>query len=425
MALGIFLLSLAGFMFLGMPIAFALILTGVTLMWHLDFFDAQLIAQNLINGADSFPLMAVPFFILAGEIMNAGGISKRIINLAISCVGHRRGGLGYVAIIAAVILASLSGSAIADTAALATLLLPMMRNNGYPIGRSAGLIAAGGIIAPIIPPSMPFIIFGVTANQSISKLFMAGIVPGIIMGLGLVLAWKWSMKTVDVEPQPRQSIKTRLSVAKDGFFALLMPVIIIGGLRGGLFTPTEAAVIAAGYAMIISLLVYRELKIPDLIPLFIQAAYTTSIVMFLCAAAIVSSYMVTLADLPAELINILEPVMDSPRILMATIVIVMLLIGMVMDLTPTILILAPVTIPLIIKAGIDPIYFGVMFIMVGCVGLITPPVGTVLSVVSSVAQEPLEKITRGILPFLLAYMAIIVLFVVFPEIITVPAKLLY
>ncbi|NVK74321.1 L-dehydroascorbate transporter large permease subunit [Marinomonas sp. CT5] len=425
MALGIFLLSLAGFMFLGMPIAFALILTGVTLMWHLDFFDAQLIAQNLINGADSFPLMAVPFFILAGEVMNAGGISKRIINLAISCVGHRRGGLGYVAIIAAVILASLSGSAIADTAALATLLLPMMRNNGYPIGRSAGLIAAGGIIAPIIPPSMPFIIFGVTANLSISKLFMAGIVPGIIMGLGLVLAWKWSMKTVDVEPQPRQSIKARLSVAKDGFFALLMPVIIIGGLRGGLFTPTEAAVIAAGYAMIISLLVYRELKIPDLIPLFIQAAYTTSIVMFLCAAAIVSSYMVTLADLPAELINILAPVMDSPRILMATIVIVMLLIGMVMDLTPTILILAPVTIPLIIKAGIDPIYFGVMFIMVGCVGLITPPVGTVLSVVSSVAREPLEKITRGILPFLLAYMAIIVLFVVFPEIITVPAKLLY
>ena len=208
-------------------------------------------------------------------------------------------------------------------------------------------------------------------------------------------------------------------------FALLMPLIIIGGLRGGLFTPTEAAVIAAGYAMIISLLVYRELKISDLIPLFIQAAYTTSIVMFLCAAAIVSSYMVTLADLPAELISILEPIMDSPRTLMATIVIVMLLIGMVMDLTPTILILAPVTIPLIIKAGIDPIYFGVMFIMVGCVGLITPPVGTVLSVVSSVAKEPLEKITRGILPFLFAYIVIIVLFVIFPEIITVPAKLLY
>ena len=425
MTLGLFLVSLSGLMVLGLPIAFALILTGVILMWHLDFFDAQLIAQNLINGADSFPLMAVPFFILAGEVMNAGGISKRIINLAISCVGHRRGGLGYVAIIAAVILASLSGSAIADTAALATLLLPMMRNNGYPVGRSAGLIAAGGIIAPIIPPSMPFIIFGVTANQSISKLFMAGVVPGIIMGLGLVLAWKWSMRTVDVEPQPRQEMKTRLKVAKDGFYALLMPVIIIGGLRGGMFTPTEAAVVAAGYAMFVSLVVYREIKIKDLVPLFVQAAYTTSIVMFLCAAAIVSSYMVTLADLPSELIKFLAPIMDEPKLLMATIVIVMLMIGMVMDLTPTILILAPVTMPLVVQAGIDPIYFGVMFIMVGCVGLITPPVGTVLSVVSSVASEPLEKITKGILPFLFVYMLVIVLFVLFPEIITVPANFLY
>lgn len=425
MTLGLFLISLSGLMVLGLPIAFALILTGVILMWHLDFFDAQLIAQNLINGADSFPLMAVPFFILAGEVMNAGGISKRIINLAISCVGHRRGGLGYVAIIAAVILASLSGSAIADTAALATLLLPMMRNNGYPVGRSAGLIAAGGIIAPIIPPSMPFIIFGVTANQSISKLFMAGVVPGIIMGLGLVLAWKWSMRTVDVEPQPRQDMKTRLKVAKDGFYALLMPVIIIGGLRGGMFTPTEAAVVAAGYAMFVSLVVYREIKIKDLVPLFVQAAYTTSIVMFLCAAAIVSSYMVTLADLPSELIKFLAPIMDEPKLLMATIVVVMLMIGMVMDLTPTILILAPVTMPLVVQAGIDPIYFGVMFIMVGCVGLITPPVGTVLSVVSSVASEPLEKITKGILPFLFVYMLVIVLFVLFPEIITVPANFLY
>ncbi|RBP85073.1 TRAP transporter large permease subunit [Marinomonas rhizomae] len=425
MTLGLFLVSLSGLMVLGLPIAFALILTGVILMWHLDFFDAQLIAQNLINGADSFPLMAVPFFILAGEVMNAGGISKRIINLAISCVGHRRGGLGYVAIIAAVILASLSGSAIADTAALATLLLPMMRNNGYPVGRSAGLIAAGGIIAPIIPPSMPFIIFGVTANQSISKLFMAGVVPGIIMGLGLVLAWKWSMRTVDVEPQPRQDMKTRLKVAKDGFYALLMPVIIIGGLRGGMFTPTEAAVVAAGYAMFVSLVVYREIKIKDLVPLFVQAAYTTSIVMFLCAAAIVSSYMVTLADLPSELIKFLAPIMDEPKLLMATIVVVMLMIGMVMDLTPTILILAPVTMPLVVQAGIDPIYFGVMFIMVGCVGLITPPVGTVLSVVSSVASEPLEKITKGILPFLFVYMLVIVLFVLFPEIITVPANFLY
>jgi tripartite ATP-independent transporter DctM subunit len=425
MTLLVFLSSLFGFMFLGMPIAFALMLTGVALMIHLDFFDAQLVAQNMLSGADNFPLMAVPFFILAGEVMNAGGISRRIIDLAVTLVGHIRGGLGYVAIGASVLLASLSGSAIADTAALGTLLIPMMRNNGYPVPRSAGLIAAGGIIAPIIPPSMPFIIFGVTTNTSITGLFLAGIVPGLIMGSALILTWKWCVGSMDVVQQPKRSGAERLAAFRNGLWALFLPVIIIGGLRGGLFTPTEAAVVAAVYALFVTLFIYREIGLGEIVEVFVQAARTTATVMFLVAAALVSSYMITLADLASQLTGLLEPLMHSPRLLMAMMTLLLLAVGTVMDLTPTILVLGPVLTPIAVAAGIDPLYFGVMFVLIGTLGLIHPPVCTVLNTISSIAKISLERATVGIWPFLLAYIVIICGMIAFPEIITVPSHLFH
>ena len=420
MTLTIFLGSLVLLMVLGMPIAFALVLTGVALMFHLDFFDAQLVAQNLLSGADNFPLMAVPFFILAGELMNAGGISRRIINLAVSLVGHIQGGLGYVAIAASVLLASLSGSAIADTAALATLLIPMMRDHGYSVPRSAGLIASGGIIAPIIPPSMPFIIFGVTTNTSISNLFLAGVVPGVLMGVALVGVWIVLSRKMKVKPQPKASWGERRRALVDGVWALLLPVIILGGLRGGLFTPTEAAVVAAVYSLFVSLFIYREVKAGELVKLLVDASRTTSTVMFLCAGALVSSYMVTLADLPAQVTEFLAPLLSEPRLLMFAIMLLLLAIGTVMDLTPTILVMGPVLMPIAVKAGIDPTYFGVMFILVGTLGLIHPPVCTVLNVVCGVAKISLESATKGIWPFLLTYIALTVLFILFPGIITAP-----
>jgi len=420
MTLAIFLGSLVLLMVLGMPIAFALVLTGVALMFHLDFFDAQLVAQNLLSGADNFPLMAVPFFILAGELMNAGGISRRIINLAVSLVGHIQGGLGYVAIAAAVLLASLSGSAIADTAALATLLIPMMRDHGYAVPRSAGLIASGGIIAPIIPPSMPFIIFGVTTNTSISNLFLAGVAPGVLMGAALVIVWTILARKMEVTPQPKASWADRRRAVVDGVWALMLPVIILGGLRGGLFTPTEAAVVAAVYSLFVSLFIYREVKFNELVKLLVDASRTTSTVMFLCAGALVSSYMVTLADLPAQVTEFLAPLLGDPRLLMFCIMLLLLAIGTVMDLTPTILVMGPVLMPIALKAGIDPTYFGVMFILVGTLGLIHPPVCTVLNVVCGVAKISLESATKGIWPFLLTYILLILLFIIFPGIITMP-----
>ena len=420
MTLAIFLGALIFFMVLGMPIAFALVLTGVALMYHLDFFDAQIVAQNLLAGADNFPLMAVPFFILAGELMNAGGISKRIINLAVSMVGHLRGGLGYVAIAASVLLASLSGSAIADTAALATLLIPMMRDHGYPVPQSAGLISSGGIIAPIIPPSMPFIIYGVTTNTSISSLFLAGVVPGLLMGIVLITVWARLVPKMNVKAQPKASWAERRHALIDGVWALMLPVLILGGLRGGLFTPTEAAVVAAVYSLLVAVFVYREVKARDVVRLLVEAANTTAIVMFLCAAAVVSSYMVTLADLPALAIEMLQPLMGNPYVLMVAIMLLLLAVGIVMDLTPTILVMGPVLLPVAVKAGIDPIYFGVMFILVGTIGLITPPICTVLNVVCGVAKISMESATRGVWPFLMAYTALLALFIAFPGIITAP-----
>lgn len=418
----IFLGVLLAGMLCGMPIAFALIASGVVMMYYLDFFNTQLLAQNLLAGFDSFALLAVPFFILAGELMNAGGLSRRIINMASTFVGHVRGGLGFVAVIASILLASMSGSAIADTAALATILLPMMRSLKYPEGPSAGLIASGGIIAPIIPPSMPFVIYGVTTNTSISKLFLAGVFPGLMMGLFLFVAWWFIARNHDLPSGEKQPWSVRWKALYDSFFALLMPVIILGGIKGGVFTPTEAAVVAAVYAFLVSTFIYRELNLKKIHEVLVAASKTTAMVMFLCGAATVTAYMITLADLPGQLAGVFGPIMENKILFMAVMMIFLLMVGTSMDLTPTILIFGPVCAPLAVKAGIDPIYFGFMFIYVGCLGLITPPVGTVQNVVAGVGKLRMETVIRGTSPFLIAYLILLSLFVLFPQLVTVPLK---
>lgn len=416
----VFIAAMLGFMGIGVPMAFALVLTGASMAWLLEFWDTQLLAQNLVAGIDSFPLLAVPFFILAGELMNTGGISRRIIGMAQEWVGGIRGGLGYVTIGAAILLSAMSGSALADAAALATIVLPMMRKHGYPVAASAGLIAAGGVIGPIIPPSMSFVIYGVTTNTSISSLFLAGIAPGLIMGAGLVIAWKVAMREVDLPRGDSLPLAERLRASGQAFWALLMPVIIIGGMKSGVFTPTEAAVVAAVYALVISLFVHREMKLTELRGVFVRAAHTTAIVMFLCAGAQVTGYMVTLADLPGTLTGWLGPLIENPRLLMAVMMVVLILIGTALDLTPTILIFAPVMLPIAAKAGIDPVYFGLMFVLNGSIGLITPPVGTVLNVVAGVGRLRMDEVIKGVNPFLIAYFVILAMFVAFPQIVTAP-----
>lgn len=422
MTISIFTFSLLGAMAIGMPIAFALIICGVALMTHLDIFDSQIIAQNVINGVDSFPLMAVPFFILAGEIMNTGGLARRILNFAIALVGHLRGGLGYVAILTSCILASLSGSAVADAAALGALLVPMMVAAGHNRASAAGLVAAGGIIAPVIPPSIGFVIFGVAAGVSISKLFLAGVVPGLMLGVGLCFAWWWVARNENSVSPPRQSLAQIIRALIDGFWALMLPMIIIFGLRFGIFTPTEAAVVVAVYSFIVATFVYRELTFPQLMKILVSSAQITAVVMFLVAAALVSSWLITVAEISGQIVELARPFMGNQTLLMIVLMIIVVIVGTALDMTPTILILTPVLMPIVREAGIDPVYFGVLFIINNAIGLITPPVGVVLNVVCGVAKVSMDEIMRGVWPFMIAQLVVLGLLTLFPSLVLVPAK---
>jgi len=422
MTVFIFVASLLGAMALGMPLAFSLLVSGVALMLHLDTFDTQIVSQNLINGADNFPLMAVPFFMLAGELMNAGGMSRRIVNSAMVWVGHFRGGLGYVAVFAAIIMASLSGSAVADTAALAAVLMPMMRKAGYRMDRSAGLIAAGGIIAPVIPPSIGFILFGVIGGVSISKLFMAGIFPGLLMGLALIITWWIVARNDDVQVAPRVPLAEKLKVTANAFWSYLLAITIIGGMKMGVFTPTEAAVVAVVYSLFVGLFIYREIKFKDLYQLILNAAKTSSIVMFLVAAALVSAWLITVANIPAQIVTLMEPFIDNKMLLMAMLMLMVLVVGTALDFAPTVLILTPVLMPLVRQAGIDPVYFGVLFIINNAIGLLTPPVGTVLNVVCGVGKIPMHDVIRGVWPFLLSQVVVMSLLIIFPQLVMAPLR---
>lgn len=422
MTVAVFMLSLCGAMALGMPIAFALLVCGVALMLHLGMFDARILSQNLIIGADNFALMAIPFFILVGELMNAGGISKRIINFGIALVGHIRGGLGYVAIITAFIFAGLSGSAVADTAALAAIMVPMMAEAGYNRSQSAALIGSGSIVAPILPPSIPFIIFGSISGLSVMKLFMGGIVPGVLIAISLSITWWYMARKQNVKVFPRSSLKQILLATKDASWALALPILIMVGIKGGVVTPTEAAVLAVFYTLFLCFVVYRALTMKDLYQILISAAKTTSVILFLIAAAMVSSWLIAIANIPAAITSMLEPYMGSQLMLMVAINVLIFIVGTAMDLTPTVLILTPVLMPVVIKAGIDPIYFGVVFILNNAIGLLTPPVGTVLNAACGAGKVLMDDLMKDIMPFLIIETVVLILLILFPDIVLVPLK---
>ena len=417
--LWLFLGSLFLFLFLGVPVALSMLLSASFMLWHMDMFDAQLIAENFVMGTNNFPLMAIPFFMLTGKIMKHGGISERIINFAMSMVGHIKGGLGYVVIISGLIFAGLSGSAVADTAALGAILIPMMAEKNYDLARSTGLTCAAGIISVVIPPSIPMIIYGITAGASITKLFMGGTVPGLLMVLGLWLTWKFLYRNQQDNLQPKQTATQKWLAFKQAFWPLLLPIIIIVGLRGGIFTPTEAGVVAAIYAAVVSVM-YKTLTLSKVKEVFLNTIKTTAMVMFVAAAAMISAFAITVAQIPMELVSFIKGITDNATILMLVIMLFLLLVGCVMDLIPAVLIFVPVLLPLLRAYNIDIAYFGIMMVINLSIGLITPPVGTVLYVGQGISKIGIGKIAKGISPFLLVYFIILLIMCFFPEIVITP-----
>jgi tripartite ATP-independent transporter DctM subunit len=419
----LFLITLFGLIFLNVPISIALIGTAGIMMWVSSGFSTQILAQSVIRGVDNYPLLAVPFFMVAGEIMNKGGLSVRIVRFADSLVGHIRGGLGYVTVVSGMIFAGVSGSAIADTAALGSVVIPVMRDKGYDAERSAGLICGAGTIGPIIPPSIPMIIFGVTAQVSIVKLFLGGVIPGILVGMGLMIVWYFHSRRPGYTAATRMPFKVMFAATRDAFWAFMLPVIIMGGIIFGVMTPTEAAVVAVVYAFIVSLLVYKEMRLRDIPEIITAAMKSTASVMFVVGGATAAAYVITTAHIPEMLSDTMTSVAGNASVLLLLINCLLLIVGCVMDTAPAILILTPVLMPVITRFGIDPVHFGVVMVMNLCIGLMTPPVGAVLYVGSGLSNLSIYRVTRGMLPFIVVMTIVLLLITYVPDLVLFTTKL--
>lgn len=426
--LWIFLLVLFICVIIGIPVVFALGMANVVLLILMDL-PFTVLPSKMISGMNSFPLLAIPFFMFVGEVMNQGGIAKKLVKLADAMIGHITGGLGHVNILASMFFGGISGSAIADTAAIGGLMIPPMVEQKYPAPYSAAVTASSAVIGIIIPPSIPFILFGIVTSTSIARLFLGGIIPGILVGLALMVTTYITSRKhrygATGGGHNKLSMKKILSSLKEVWPALSLPLVVVGGILGGVFTATEAGAVAAVVAMFLALFYYKEITFRDLPRILLASAKTTAVVLFLCGMAMVSAWLLTRAHVPTDLANLLTGITESKILILLMANLLLFLIGFVMDLTPAILILAPILAPVMMKVGIDPVYFGVIMCINLGIGLITPPVGTVLYVASGVANIKLEKLVTSLIPFLLTLLMVLVILILFPDLVMFIPNLVY
>jgi len=416
--LALFLPVFLLFLMIGLPVFFGLLAAPGILLWlNGQPRDLALLYRNVYNGMDSFPLMAIPFFMLAGVLMNRGGITTRLVEFSQAIMGHFRGGLAHVNILSSMLFAGLSGSAVADTSAIGSMLIPAMVKNGYTRKFSAAITAASSVIGPIIPPSGIMIIYSYVMGESVAALFLAGIVPGILVGLGLMLmTWVMAQRYDFPVATKRSTWSERGNASMKAFFPLLTPVIILGGILGGVFTPTEASAVAVAYSLVISLFVLKSMGIRDLPKVLTEAAMTSSVVLLLVGAAMAFKTVVSLSHAPEILAEWILTLSENPLILLFLINLLLFLVGMFLDAGPAIIILAPILGPIFINLGVHPVHFAIIMSVNLTVGLATPPMGLVLFVASSVSGERIESISKAILPFLAVEVVVIFMITYIPAV---------
>lgn len=402
---------------LSVPIGIALALSSIATLLYAQDMPLEFLAQGLITSVDSFPIMAVPFFILAGEIMGKGGLSKRLIKVAESIVGNISGGFAMTTIITCFFFAAISGSGPATVAAIGGIMIPAMVQMGYSKQFAAGIVAAAGTLGVIVPPSIPMIVYGVASGTSVGDLFIAGVLPGILIAvLMLVYVYFYARKKGFSGTGEAFSFKRLIRAVWDAKWALIVPVIILGGIYGGFFTPTEAAVVAVVYGLIAGVLLYKELRLKDLYDICRNAALMTATIMLIIGAATAFGKIMIIEQMPAKIAGGMLSISDNPIILITLIVILLLFVGMVMDTTAAIIIFTPLLLPVGVELGFDPVHYGIIIILTLVIGFITPPIGVNLFVASEISGLSIMKISKAIVPYIAIMLLALILIILIPEI---------
>jgi len=416
MLITILLVSLFVLIVIGVPVGMALAGSSLLFLMVSGTVPDLVLIHRMVNGVDSFPLLAIPFFILAGNLMNSSGITNRIFAFAISLVGWMRGGLGHVNIGASVLFAGMSGAAVADAGGLGTIEIKAMKDAGYDDDFAVAVTAASSTIGPIIPPSLPMVIYGVMASASVGQLFAAGFIPGLLMAVSLMIMVAWYAKKRNYPRDSRFDVRLLAKTFGSAFLSLMTPVIIVGGILAGVFTPTEAAIAAVGYALVLGLFVYRTLNWKNLLKVSMDTIETTVIILFIVASASIFAWILTSNRFTEQFSEALLIISENPIIILLMLNLIMLVVGFFMETVAAITILVPVLLPVAIGVGVDPVHFGVIMVLNLMIGLLTPPVGMVLFVLSRVSGVPFERCASATMPFLVPLVLVLLLITFVPQV---------